>query len=53
MSRRRFLAWMALALAVGFAAGWCARLAGEPTLEERIQGKVREMEESARRSLRR
>ncbi len=53
MPRRRFLAWMALALAVGFAAGWCARLAGEPSLEERVRAKVREIEESTRRYLER
>jgi hypothetical protein len=52
MSRRRFLGWIALALAVGFAAGWCARLAGEPTIEERIDRKVREFQERARESLR-
>jgi len=53
MSRRRFLGWIALALVVGFVAGWCARLAGEPSLEERIEGKVREIQEKARQSLRR
>ncbi len=51
MPRRRLLAWMALALAVGFAAGWWARRAGEPTFEERVRDKVHEIEESARRSL--
>jgi hypothetical protein len=51
--RRRFFAWIALALAAGFAAGWCSRRAGEPTMEERIERKVRELEEKARDSLRR
>ncbi len=53
MPRRRFLAWIALALAVGFAAGWYARRANEPTVEERIEGKLRELQEKARQSLRR